>query len=209
MWLADDAAVVLTCLSAGSERLLKLTYGHLALAAGGDWPGTKIRGFGHRLNDLRADVDRQLRIHVDRATHPRYIRTLLAEDQADPYLDGIFAALDRWWAEPTSGRYRDLQTLAAGEVSGVSAQALWETVTSNVFNDHPVLRAQLGTPGSTEAVVTAQTRLASSILRWWHTHYRAWSHGVCGFEGRQRSAELAPDRSRVIHAQAQALLARR
>jgi hypothetical protein len=203
-WPVDEAAVVLTCLAAGTERLLKLTAGHLALADGEDWPGAKIRKYGHQLNRLRSDIDALLVARVQRAESPNYVRTLLADNAEDPYLGGIFNALDRWAA--AAGRYWNLEALSGDTADTESAEELWERVESVALADHPALLAQIGGANAREAAATLRRRLALSLLRWWHSYYRAWQHGVCGAQGRQRSSVLDPAACRAIGEQARQLL---
>ncbi|MGH2544704.1 MAG: hypothetical protein ACRDIB_18080 [Ardenticatenaceae bacterium] len=206
-WMVDEAAVVLTCLAAGTERLLKLTVGHMALADGEEWPGDQIRQYGHHIARLRGDVDALLVTHMRRATGSKYIDSLLTDIAQDRYLDGIFYALDRW--ADKDGRYRNLDILAGKHADTESAQQLWEQVESTALADHPELLTQLGGGDARSAATTLRRHVAFSLLRWWHSYYRAWQHGVCGAQGRQRAAALDPTSCRAIAKQARELLSGR
>src|SRR6478752_1733646 len=73
-WTADSLAPLLTCLSGGVERLLKLTMGLASEVKGEPWPTNFQKLYGHRLEELRPDVETQMESRLSAAAGEPYIR---------------------------------------------------------------------------------------------------------------------------------------
>lgn len=190
-WSLASAGPSWTCLASGAERLLKLAVGLTAEANKQPWPTAEIRNvYGHRLGDLRPSVDQTLQARLIHATSEPYVRALAELVTADPLLADIFQCLSEW--SEASGRYRDLDLIGGAEIIQDPPSAAWERAERKVWEQRPELLGALTGPDHRAAVETIRTELASSMVRWWFLHYRAWSHGVFGPKARHMSGELDP-----------------
>lgn len=140
-------------------------------------------GGGHALNDLNAKV---FEILVSEARQKTlYVGGLISEVSTDPYWSDILLALDGWAA--TSGRYRDLDALRGKQAQGDPPWAGWERAERRAVEENG------GWVNLTdETLVAARQRMLLSIMRWWHTIYRCWQHGLVGEDGKVFSSELKP-----------------
>lgn len=194
-WYATESATAFTCMASGVERILKLTYGLDALNQGRRFPKEeRLRKLGHDL------------VHLDDLVRPRlaagaaalrkvYVAELLADVDRDPYWPGVLKTLDSWAA--ASGRYRDLTILTGRPAPQDPPTAHWAETESACLHDLGLTAALTG-PDSRSALVKARTRLAESILRWWHAIFRAWTHGVLGPERVAPGTALAPGANRQL-----------
>ena len=92
---ADGAGVVLALLSAGAEKLLKLTLGLCALDTEGSWPNVQVmrQRWGHRIAELDEQVRTMLlsRSHLSNARP--FIQALLHRTATDPIRAELFGTL--------------------------------------------------------------------------------------------------------------------
>lgn len=183
-WVARQPGGAFNQLAQGVERVLKLSFG-LNEQSQGRVVGAQFGsgGSGHGVITLHTRVMEILLAESSSAAP--YVQGLLAETLADPYWADILTALDRWAA--TSGRYRDLDALRGRQVQGDPPWASWEEA------EHRAV-TELGGWGSLtdEVLARAREQMLLSIMRWWHTIYRSWQHGLLGAEGKVFASELSP-----------------
>lgn len=183
-WQAGQPGGVFTQLSQGVERVLKVTF----------WLNEESRrravdpkfgsgAGGHALSELNAKVFDVLLAEARRKAP--YVEGLVNETLADSYWPDLLRALDGWAA--TSGRYRDLDALRGKEAKGDPPWAAWEEA------EHRAVTECGGWANLTEeTLIASRRRMILSIMRWWHTIYRSWQHGLVGAQGKMFSSELDP-----------------
>jgi hypothetical protein len=194
-WYASEPASALTCMSSGVERILKLTYGLSALDRGEPFPSAKkLRAFGHDLTTLDSTVRPGLAAR-SQTLGKAHVKNLLTDVDADPYWPGLLKALDAWAA--AAGRYRDLTILTGEPATGDPPAAAWDAIERACIEDLGLLSAVAGADSRT-ALVQMRTRLALSILKWWHAIYRTWTHGLLGAERISPGTALSPSENRNL-----------
>ncbi|GAA6526897.1 hypothetical protein [Intrasporangium sp. DVR] len=176
-WYASEPATSFTCMASGVERILKLTFGLSASHQGQPFPSAKqLQKLGHDLIALEGFVHPPLTAKA-RALGKGYVADLLADVGTDPYWPGLLATLDSWAS--ASGRYRDLTILTGEKTHQDPPTALWDATERACLQDLGLWAAIVG-PDNRAALVQARTRLALSILKWWHAIFRVWTHGLLG-----------------------------
>ncbi|QJU54798.1 hypothetical protein SCB71_17065 [Herbiconiux sp. KACC 21604] len=183
-WQVRQPGAAFTPLSQGVERALKVTL----------WLNEENHGrqidpkfgsgaSGHALGELNAKV---LDVYTAGSqTANAYMRGLVDEVVADPFWRDILLALDRWAATP--GRYRDLDALRGRAAHDDPPWASWGEA------EHRAITEVGGWAHLTDEVLaTSRRRMLLSIMRWWHTLYRGWQHGLVGAQGVQFSSGLDP-----------------
>lgn len=194
-WYATEPASALTCMSSGVERILKLTYGLAILHDGQSFPTDKqLRDLGHDLVTLDGIVRPRLGASAS-TLGKNYVGNLLANVEADPYWPGLLTTLNVW--ADAAGRYRDLTILSGKPAHEDPATAVWNATESECLIDLGLLLAVAG-PDNRTALVKARTRLALSVLRWWHAIYRTWTHGLLGTERVSPGTALSPAENRYL-----------
>lgn len=183
-WQARQPGGVFNQLSQGVERVLKVTFWLNEQSHGREVdPKFGSGAAGHALSELNAKVFDILLVESRRKTP--YIEGLVNKAVTDSYWPDLLLALDRWAA--TSGRYRDLDALRGKEFHGDPAWASWDEA------EHRAVAQAGGWANLTdEVLVASRQRMLLSIMRWWHTIYRSWQHGLVGDDGRRFASELDP-----------------
>ena len=183
-WQARQPGAVFTQLSQGVERLLKVTYLLSEESAGRAVdPKFGAGAGGHAISALNTRVLSTLAAASESAAP--YLRELLADTMNDPFWRDVVTALDAWAA--TSGRYGDLDALR-GKASQVDpAWAPWEEA------EHRAMAEGEGWGNLSEEALTASRLLVlHSVMRWWHTLYRCWQHGLVGADGKTFASDVSP-----------------
>jgi len=183
-WVASQPGGVFTQLSQGVERVLKVTF-WLSEQSHGREVGSKFGSGsgGHALRELNTQVFGVL--SAESLRRDSYVGGLVREINEDPYWPDLLLALDRW--ATTAGRYRDLDALRGKEADGDPPWVSWENAERRAVT-HAGGWADL----SAETLVASRTRMLLSIMRWWHTLYRSWQHGVVGQQGERFANALNP-----------------
>jgi hypothetical protein len=183
-WQARQPGGVFTQLSQGVERVLKVTfwlneqrYGREVDPKFGSGSG------GHALRELNTKVFEVLQSESRRNTP--YMEGLVNETVTDPYWPDLLLALDRWAA--ADGRYRDLDALRGKGSHGDPPWASWDEA------EHRAVTEAGGWGNlNAETLIASRQRMLLSIMRWWHTVYRSWQHGLVGDDGETFSSGLDP-----------------
>lgn len=183
-WQARQPGAAFTQLSQGVERLLKVTYLLSEESAGRAVdPKFGAGAGGHAITDLNTRVLSTLAAASESAVP--YLRELLADTMNDPYWKDVLIALDAWAA--TSGRYGDLDALRGKESRVDPAWAPWEEAERRAI-------AEGGWWGnlSDDALAASRLLVLRSVMRWWHTLYRCWQHGLVGADGKAFASGVSP-----------------
>lgn len=187
---------VLTTLSIGAEKLLKLALGLRSVKETGAWPsGSTMR------NTYRHDIgkmDEVLRTYLrswSEATGATYVRGLVADVDADPVWSELARALT---AYGDSGRFYHLDTLADSKREQELPSNIWIDaenlcIESNTNLSARRLEALSGTQPDFDAfILEVRRNMASSIVAWWQMVARAGQHGAFGDLGRSFGSDVSP-----------------
>ncbi|MFD6133971.1 hypothetical protein [Isoptericola sp. NPDC060257] len=188
---------VLTTLSIGVEKMLKVALGLRALDNAGTWP-TKDEmreSWGHKIDAMDAELRSYLRTWAA-AEGTNYVGTLIAAVDDDPVWPILARTLD---AYGRSGRFYYLDTLGSQPQEWESPSSMWDEAERACIEHHPDLRA-----GEREVVGTGpidafdaylrdvHVRLADSVVGWWHMVVRAGMHGALGPLGKAFGSDSGP-----------------
>lgn len=187
-----DIDPVLTTLSIGVEKLMKLTWGLLEVAAGRSWPAkTVMQEQGHGVESLNELIDQHLGAAVGLPAQP-WVQGLRDRVNNDPYWALILSALDSYGR---SGRFYYLDQLAEQPQSWQSPRDDWDDLEQAISNDRPELLADL--TGSNEDWRRPRTEInaviAVSVTAWWEMIFRFWIQGAAGQFGKQHSTAINPN----------------
>ena len=197
LWRASagphEPSAILATLATGSEKLLKLSIGLLAVTETGGWPGLgdmQRRGHGilamhvETLNDLR----RRLRDPMTSGTAALALTTLRQEVIDNPVLTLTLRCLS---AYATEGRFHNLDRLAGADGIGSSPKQRWEELESVILTENDELRHTLGTRAFDTVGRPGLNRvIGTSVVRWWRLHLHSWNTGVLGPTAQQWSSHL-------------------
>lgn len=168
---------ILTLLSIGVEKLYKLTLGLASLDTSQSWPTIdQMKGFGHNLADMHSSIMAELSART--ASSTEYVRSLVAEVEADPVVIPLIATLGRYGR---SGRFYHLDRLGDAPQPWDSPGEYWQRMEDAVIQDQQVARAYTAAlEASSNNALWDQ--LASSInQRIADTVERLWTMiAVCG-----------------------------
>ncbi|MEV7962384.1 hypothetical protein [Oerskovia paurometabola] len=185
---------VLTTLSIGAEKLLKISLGLIELEAHGNWPSKKFmrETWGHGTNLM----DSSLRAHLRPwalTSGADYVGGLVAAVDADLAWAKILEALD---AYGRSGRFYYLDTLAEEQPKWDSPANLWFEAESICIEQHADLHHRQGPAMTSEASERFSSdlhlQMAHSIAGWWHMVTMAARHGAFGPHGVQFGVDASP-----------------
>lgn len=190
-YINADIDPVLTTLSIGVEKLMKLTWGLLEVAAGRSWPSKQdMQNQGHGVKSLNKLIDPPLGAAVDLPTQP-WVQGLRDGVNNDPYWALTLSALDSYGR---SGRFHYLDQLAEQPQPWQSPRQDWDDLEQAIVNDRPELLTDLA--GSNESWHRARTEInaviAASIKAWWEMIFRFWIQGAASQFGKQNSTAINP-----------------
>jgi hypothetical protein len=185
---ARDAEAVFVCLAGGTEKLLKLTYGLIAIDEGGEWPRqATMKEVGHRITELNLTVVTALTERAARSTAPGLIKRLLDWTTNDPGISLVLETMERY---AVSGRFYNLDLLGGVEQPAASPQELWEELHWLVIEANPELLEQFAGTEAAEAQASVNTVIRASLGAWCELLLRSWMTGVCGPEAQRWSPQL-------------------
>jgi len=191
-YINADIDPVLTTLSIGVEKLMKLTWGLLEVAAGRSWPSrTVMQEQGHGVKFLNELIGPYLGAAVGPPAQP-WVQGLRDGVDSDPYWALILSALDTYGR---SGRFYYLDKLAEQPQPWQSPRDTWDELEQAISNDRPELLADLA--GSNEGNLRARAEInaviAASVTVWWEMIFRFWVQGAVGQFGKQHSSAINPN----------------
>ncbi|KFF58046.1 hypothetical protein JF66_21555 [Cryobacterium sp. MLB-32] len=187
---------IMTMLSIGVEKLLKLTVGVVSLDETQAWPSKKtMMSYGHGIAAL---FDHVMAAILDRTTDSSdYVRDLVAGVLADPVLPPLLAALDRYGM---SGRFYNLDMLADVPQVDPDPSRMWDSAEQAALGDPGIAELQrvaterLSDNGAWDSFYSAvQGHTADSIEQLWLMISRVGINNALGTTGATLGWEIAPD----------------
>lgn len=187
---------IMTMLSIGVEKLLKLTIGVISLDESGAWPSKKVMmDFGHGIEELFVTVMHAIARRTNGST--AYVAGLIEEVESDPVLRPLLAALDRYGK---SGRFYNLDMLADSPQVEPDPSRLWDAAEQAALNDSTIIDLQrVATERVTDNdawdafYAAVQGHTADSIERLWQMISRIGINHALGTTGATLGWEIAPE----------------
>ncbi|PPG64180.1 hypothetical protein C5C27_04100 [Rathayibacter sp. AY2B7] len=189
---------IMTMLSIGVEKLLKVAVGLVALDEHGAWPTKTVmkREFGHGTANLDRMLRGKLQAGIVGKSYEDYIQGLFNAVEADPVWPVLLDALD---AYGRSGRFYNLDLLADEPQSWDSPSEKWTLVENCAIDASPELQAlrDAGFAGDNMAfdqlTRDINNAIADSLHRWWEAIAVLGRHGVLGDHNKAFGFEVHPD----------------
>lgn len=190
---------ILTSLSIGVEKLLKLALGLSDLAEGGSWPSqAKMqKEYGHGVDAMDALLRDRLNTTIELNGSSQYVRDLLAGVDSDPVWPPVRRALD---AYGRSGRFYYLDILGEKPQVWQNPRDLWQEAETAAVQSDDAIRAvysraieENSQPLFDEVVDRLHHLMADSIERWWEMITVLGRNGLLGSMGRNFGFETHPN----------------
>ncbi len=181
---------ILTMLSIGVEKLLKMSLGLAHVAEHDEWPplATFRDTWRHNISNMHEVLMLTIRDRLSEATHPACVESQLLEVENDPVLPALMAALSRYGQ---SGRFYHLDELALSPQAGEEPGHMWSEAENIALRLDPQMKAKFETASSDpdpevfDAFVhELEAHLAASIERWWDLVALAGKHCILGERGK-------------------------
>lgn len=179
---------IMTMLSIGVEKMLKLGLGMNHIAGTGVWlPLTVLKNdYRHNLIKMDALLRDAIRNNITRATHRYWVDEALAAVEGDPVWSPLVAALNRYGQE---GRFYYLDALAENPQRDESPQTFWDAAERVALENDPELndlfdRMLADYSLSDEFYRKLNERMAGSLQRYWDLVAMAGVQGVLGDRGK-------------------------
>ncbi|MDI2097962.1 hypothetical protein [Ruicaihuangia caeni] len=181
---------ILTMLSIGVEKLLKMSLGLTHVAEEGEWPplATFRDTWRHNIVTMHDSLMQTIRRRLPKATHRASVESQLLRVENDPVLPALMAALSRYGQ---NGRFYHLDELALSPQTGEDPGHMWSEAENIALRLDPAMKAKFeaasGNPDPKvfDAFVhELEARLAASIERWWDIVALAGKHGILGERGK-------------------------
>lgn len=182
---------VLTCLSIGAEKMLKVLVGVSALHDDLPWPN--LKGYSHDLNALDERVRELLDAWMAQAPRSEYLSELHAALVADPLWIELRGLLSSYGSR---ARFFHLDSLGSNPQEGDSPVDRWSRVENLAVELDPNLQARdfaSMRPAEFEEYLQAiNEAIARSLVRWWFTVTRLGRHGALGEDAIRICADIEP-----------------
>lgn len=179
---------IMTMLSIGVEKMLKLGLGLLNVEENRVWLPARVLKYDYRhdLITMEALLREAIRNNVGRATHRSYVDQALAAVDADPVWPHLVSALNRYGQE---GRFYYLDALAENPQREESPQTFWDAAERVALENEPELNhlfhqmlEDFSLTG--EFYRKLNERMADSLQRFWDLETMAAVQGVLGDRGK-------------------------
>lgn len=185
---------VMTMLSIGVEKLLKLGLGLIHVVERRTWPSKRTLQTVYRHDIVRMErlLRDAIRDNAGGATHRLYVDQAIAAVDADPVWPPLVAALNRHGQE---GRFFYLDALAESPQPEASPQEFWNAVDNAALDNDPGLndvyaRSITNPQLADEFNRMLNARVASSLQQWWDMVSIAGVQGVLGVRGQAWGLEI-------------------
>ena len=179
---------IMTMLSIGVEKTLKLGLGMDHLASNRVWLPLNVLKNDYRHNLIRMEglLRDAIRENIGRATHRYYVDQALAAVESDPVWPPLVAALNRYGQE---GRFYYLDALAENPQREESPQVFWDAAERVALDNEPELnnlfqRMMADYSLSDEFYRRLNERMADSLRRFWDLVAMSGVQGVFGQRGK-------------------------
>ena len=189
---------VMTMLSIGVEKLMKMSLGLINVAERGAWPShAQFKNvWRHDLSLMNAELLVALRGRLHLATHRSVVEPLLLGVESDPGWQPIVDALSRYGV---SGRFYHLDQLAEQPQTGEQPEALWDEAERALIDHDAGMKASWNAASEAGGVQwdsflhDLEARMARSVENFWTLLSVAGVHGMLGGRGNAWGADVAPD----------------
>ncbi|WP_457098831.1 hypothetical protein [Microbacterium sp. P5_E9] len=178
---------ILTMLSIGVEKTMKLALGLLSLAEHRVWLPYSVLKNTYRHNLLLMDglLRDGIREHVCRATHRSYVDHALQAVDEDPVWMPLLIALNHYGEQ---GRFYYVDALADRPQKEDSPEGFWADIEEAARESDPELDALLHRYWADSTLIDEyhqrlHARIADSLQRWWDLVSMASVQGVLGGRG--------------------------
>lgn len=179
---------IMTMLSIGLEKMLKLTLGLLNVEDEGTWLPVHVlkNDYRHDLIKMERLLRSKLRERKARATHVAVVDQALRSADADPVWPLLVSALNRYGQE---GRFYYLDALADKPQREESPQIFWEVAQQAALKNDVALselfhRMLDDLTLSDEFARSLNGHMADSLQRFWDLVTLSAVQGVCGERGK-------------------------
>ncbi len=179
---------IMTMLSIGVEKMLKLSLGLLHVEENRVWiPASVLKNeYRHDLVKMEKLLRNAIRRNTGRATHRSYVDQALTALDCDPVWPPLIAALNRYGQE---GRFYYLDALAENPQRGESPSAFWDVAEQTALQNEATLNELFGAmlddvSLSDEFAASLNNRIADSLQRFWDLVIMAGVQGVLGDRGK-------------------------
>lgn len=179
---------IMTMLSIGIEKLLKLSLGLLHVEDNRQWLPLEVlkNEYRHDLIKMERLLREAIQERADRATHRYYVDQALTTVENDPVWPPLIAALNRYGKE---GRFYYLDALAENPQREESPQSYWDVAERAALEAEPGLnslfsRMMSDFSLSDEFYQRLNARVADSLQKWWNLVAMAAVQGVLGERGK-------------------------
>jgi hypothetical protein len=179
---------IMTMLSIGVEKFLKLSLGLLHVGDSRQWLPLEVlkNEYRHDLVKMERLLREAIQKRADRATHRYYVDQALTAVENDAVWPTLVAALNRYGKE---GRFYYLDALAENPQREESPQSYWDAAERAALQTEPDLnslyeRMISDFSLSEEFYERLNARIADSLQRWWDLIAMAAVHGVLGERGK-------------------------
>jgi hypothetical protein len=185
---------IMTMLSIGVEKLLKLTVGVISLDETETWPSKpRMMSYGHGIVSLFDHVMEEIRARTLNSSD--YVRGLVAGVDADPVLRPLLAALDRYGR---AGRFYNLDMLADSPQPEASPAMMWDEAEQATLAEPRIVELQriatelLSNNEAWDAFYAGvQGHAADSVERLWEMISRVGINHALGVTGATMGWEIA------------------
>lgn len=179
---------IMTMLSIGVEKLLKLSLGLIHVEDNRQWLPLEVlkNEYRHDLIKMERLLREAIQERADRATHRYYVGQALTAVKNDAVWPPLIAALNRYGKE---GRFYYLDALAENPQREESPQSYWDEAERAALLAEPDLnnlfsRMISDFSLSDEFYQRLNARVADSLEKWWNLVAMAATQGVLGERGK-------------------------
>lgn len=178
---------VMTMLSIGVEKLLKVALGLFHVDVEGAWLSkqTLKNEYRHDLIRMESLLREKIRENLDSATHRGYVEDLLDAVDGDPVWPPLLAALNRYGQE---GRFYYLDALADNPQTQESPAAFWAEVDRAAMENDEDLRVLFNRSIQDLSLTDEFNKrlnaaAADSLQQWWQLVAMAGTQNLMGKRG--------------------------
>lgn len=178
---------VMTMLSIGIEKAMKMALGLAHVAEHGFWPPktTFQNKWRHDLEVMNAELIGTLSRRMSFATHPAVVNPLLEQVARNAAWEPLVAALSRYGR---SGRFYYLDALADSPQADDDPSAYWNAAELALLESRPDFRELLYGAAHDSAEWDRRTAqlngfMAEAIIDWWNLISCAGKHRMLGERG--------------------------
>lgn len=149
-----------------------------------------MKAAGHKITALDNTVRQLIEKRITHSTAPGYIRQLLHQVAADPYIAQILKTLERY---AVRGRFYNLDYLGDQPQPEASPAQMWEDLHQVLLHLRPDLLAKPPTPEWDEGRREINQVIETSVRLWCELIARSWRTRIFGDQATVWSVQLGLD----------------